>query len=1498
MKAAEPKSAAISTIQKKSNTPFFDTEHASEQESPFFAPQEASGTDAFFQPATRPIIQTKLTVGQPNDKYEQEADNVADKVVQRLAKSDNDSTTNPKSNIRNPKSSTPSVSESSTPIIHHKTEAPEEEKLDRKEDSKEELPELQKSPVSAVGDDEGLQMKCAACEAEEDSGHIQMKGNTEGVASSNIEAQLNSSKGGGSALPDTTRTQMESAMGADFSNVRVHTGSSAVQMSQDLNAQAFTHGSDVYFNEGKYNPSGTEGGRLLAHELVHTVQQGASVHRKAISDDTLSNNLQKEAEPIIETVGTDAFSRTVVKGHSNGGSIVQTKLTVGGANDKYEQEADSVADNVVQRLANTETVETTATYPDTKTPNQNAKTPVVADTPKPAIQPKTQTDKDRLDRKDEDKELEDLPEVQRMPVSGVGEDEEMMQRKPSDTEGSLLLARELTHTVQQRASSTKVAKKSIATNSIPTEKLKGKTIQRGIRSWGRSAWNATGGALIDMGADALRSLVNRIAPGLLDFLRGDILGNIKSRITSAIDSLTGGLFSHIQTEGLASILRDLLGAGFSAIGTGVSEGCAALARVARKLWDFAKKLTGPAIAAFKKIFDKVGGFLSDLWKDFGKPAWEAIKHYAGRAWDWIVEKATWLWDKTAPVRNAIGRAWNWVKEQFGIAWGNTTSVLDWLKEKAIKAWDWIKAKIQPIIGPLKVIGAILVMISPVGPIIAIYKGAPYIWKAIKWLASNFNKHVIIKAKDYLYNEILPIIESGLAWIQSTITDAMAWLREQFTALGNAITRLFNSLSGFALFRMIRSGIQRIGRGIRRGINYVAGKAASFGRWIGSIASKTWQKLAPVREFLRQLLLITTLGPLSILDDGVWETVKSIIDFALKVPCVKEIGELFSASTWVQRIDSFRQAVKFAWHLLTHPDELQERVRAFLEPYIQEAPNKANSQLTSLLANFGISTARHLAGILRHLNPAIAHLLANWWTEAKKMIWFLVWPFAEGSPIYTDTPKLWNLIPQIWGDLWSGNFRRVRDGFLEWWQALNMVAGAFAGWIAIGGAIVGAIIGSFAGGVGALPGAGAGFEVGVMIGEGIMVSMIANEFLIIRSALDDLVSLDGNEESRMVATNTTPLSPNTQIQTRDTHQAQSNGQSSNGEHERAPTTLHSGDIHTDEQRIEYAYQRIANSALTLGIMLALVLLGAIGGKIASAISSGLKKIGGALAERFPNAARALGEMGKGMRESRLGQALSEFNEGRKMASEGRGGSGRVEEEGRRTEIDTENLTDEHGGRPSENALRGLDEDMNRLRERVNDPNNISEVRDPQYRELYDVEVEVGDHTFRRDRRTGRWCRFSDPACGINIPEELNAKVNQATSSRPEWLRNLDEGNNFNTERRPYYESNEVYIEKPNGDGYYRLDSYNPSTGEIVSRKFTQFSEIQETTGINYVNELASKYPPGSTIAEVPSSGNLAGQTLHGQMILEVPVQGNPIPQTVLDAANRRGVIIRDINLKIW
>ncbi|WP_211468374.1 hypothetical protein, partial [Collimonas silvisoli] len=137
-----------------------------------------------------------------------------------------------------------------------------------------------------------------------------------------------------------------------------------------------------------------------------------------------------------------------------------------------------------------------------------------------------------------------------------------------------------------------------------------------------------------------------------------------------------------------------------------------------------------------------------------------------------------------------------------------------------------------------------------------------------------------------------------------------------------------------------------------------------------------------------------------------------------------------------------------------------------------------------------------------------------------------------------------------------------------------------------------------------------------------------------------------------------------------------------------------------------------------------------------------------------------------------------------------------------------------------------------------------------------------------------------------------------SSKPEWLQRLEAGNEFNKIQNKNYPYNEVYIKRPDGNGYYRVDSYNPTTGEIVSRKLTQLSEISETTANSYIKEAITKYPPGATIAEVPSSGALAGQKLQGSVILEIPPQKNVIPPAILDFANKAGVLIRDTNGKIY
>lgn len=148
-----------------------------------------------------------------------------------------------------------------------------------------------------------------------------------------------------------------------------------------------------------------------------------------------------------------------------------------------------------------------------------------------------------------------------------------------------------------------------------------------------------------------------------------------------------------------------------------------------------------------------------------------------------------------------------------------------------------------------------------------------------------------------------------------------------------------------------------------------------------------------------------------------------------------------------------------------------------------------------------------------------------------------------------------------------------------------------------------------------------------------------------------------------------------------------------------------------------------------------------------------------------------------------------------------------------------------------------------------------------------------------------------------------------SGKPQWLKTIEEGNNFNANRKDAFPYNEVYLINPNDNTrYVRLDSYDHIANEIFSRKFTQLSDIQEATAFKYIDELVTKYPPNTQIATVPSNTTppLPGQTnnfgildhggyIQGTMVLELPVQIQDIPQSIIDYAKNK-VKLRDINGK--
>ncbi|MEH2467346.1 eCIS core domain-containing protein [Nostoc sp.] len=223
-------------------------EHASSKGSNF-ANIPISRPDAPSQQA----VQTKLTIGEPGDKYEQEADRVAAQVVNQI----------------------------NAPVSVQSSQ-----NLQREEISQEE---------------KGLQMKPM----------LQLRSAKVGMtAAPEVEASIKQARGGGQSLAKSIREPMEQAIGADFSRVKVHTDSRANQLNQSIHAKAFTTGQNVFFRQGEYNPGSRGGQELIAHELTHVVQQNgravAQRQKDIIKPDRLyppNAGLQKNTIDIKNAMG-------------------------------------------------------------------------------------------------------------------------------------------------------------------------------------------------------------------------------------------------------------------------------------------------------------------------------------------------------------------------------------------------------------------------------------------------------------------------------------------------------------------------------------------------------------------------------------------------------------------------------------------------------------------------------------------------------------------------------------------------------------------------------------------------------------------------------------------------------------------------------------------------------------------------------------------------------------------------------------------------------------------------------------------------------------------------------------------------------------------------------------------------------------------------------------------------------------------------------------------
>ena len=278
------------TAEKSSHTTSASEHQKSAQ--PFFA--KAGGGD-FFAPVSHssPSVQTKLTVNKPGDKFEQEADKMADKVMRMPAPSPPakdekiQRATLPEEKVQ--KKEEDKIQKATLPEekVQKKEEdkiqkaALPEEKVQKKEEDK-----IQKAtlPEEKVQKKEEEKIQKAALPEEKVQKKEEEKlqrdgGNGSPAVAADTQSSIRGKTSGGQPLSTEARSYMEPRFNADFSNVRIHSDPESAGLSNQLSARAFTYQNHVFFSRDQYQPGTSEGKQLLAHELTHTIQQGHAIQR-------------------------------------------------------------------------------------------------------------------------------------------------------------------------------------------------------------------------------------------------------------------------------------------------------------------------------------------------------------------------------------------------------------------------------------------------------------------------------------------------------------------------------------------------------------------------------------------------------------------------------------------------------------------------------------------------------------------------------------------------------------------------------------------------------------------------------------------------------------------------------------------------------------------------------------------------------------------------------------------------------------------------------------------------------------------------------------------------------------------------------------------------------------------------------------------------------------------------------------------------------------------
>ena len=601
-------------------------------------------------------------------------------------------------------------------------------------------------------------------------------------------------------------------------------------------------------------------------------------------------------------------------------------------------------------------------------------------------------------------------------------------------------AQQVSATVQQGGQANVTGRtvgQQVQKEDVPWYKRAARAVGRGASAVGAAVVKGAE-AVVEWGENVGWSLLNKYAPDLVPIIRQGVGEWLKEKISSAIETVFNTLMAPVRAvtgvvQSLMAHFTELL-AWMREAASEIARGdCSAITKAVDKVQKVIEGIASPIIDRVKHLAQKVGDFFKGLWERFGAPIWDFLKKVGGAIWEKIQRFGNWVWEKTQPIRDLLSRAWKWIKDKLGVGDEpeGQNGLLQWVQKKAAAAWDWLKAKIEPIKKPLMVVAGVLVMLSPAGPIIAIGAAVGGLIMGIRWIRQHLNTpDGVVKNRGVLQGVIIPGIMNAVKGLTGKLSSIAASIIEKLNKVMGGLGDLVGAVGG-SILRFAVSAVKWIADQFQGLVQWGSEKLHGLVDWISNGLHRLHVFLQPILDVLAKVgeVIVDILKLPGLIIGKVWKIIPACIrdpfvDFLInqilkRLPFfnqLTEIGEIWSkikngAMTAIRQVfkegdlkGAMVTVFKLMLDLLKVP--LQLVVAIF---------SKAGSVLDLIIANpkgFLINVLLALKeGFVNFFKNILTHLIngvIGWLTSELKDVNITV----EGS--LTDLWSIFKLVLQVLG----------------------------------------------------------------------------------------------------------------------------------------------------------------------------------------------------------------------------------------------------------------------------------------------------------------------------------------------------------------------------------------------------------------------------------------------------------------------------------------------------